>query len=261
MTQYLQRLDIASVEEVGEDTTLPQYTQRVNVVEVIDQNGDPWEPVPGPDPWDDLVVATKPVNNDGNKANTGDTISFTTGTYIGGNPEATVYRHRIQTREKPEDSWINSSWTNYDNTEVTVSYNVTSPGQVRFQCQARDTSVDPVAQVNGFGGTVNVPYAEFGDISVTVNDIAYDHTTAPALTILMNDPLPVVVSITGNATPTYSWEARNEYPLMVGQQAASTVLTFPQEGGVSVTCTLRDTNTEETNTSVIINFFVVDAFD
>ena len=33
----------------------------------------------------------------------------------------------------------------------------------------------------------------FGDISVTVNDIAYDYNTAPALTILMNDPLPAVV--------------------------------------------------------------------
>ena len=77
----------------------------------------------------------------------------------------------------------------------------------------------------------------------------------------MNDPLPAVVSITGDATPTYSWEARNNYPLMVGSQAASTVLTFPQEGSATVTCTIRDPNTEEINTSVVINFFVVDAFD
>ena len=75
----------------------------------------------------------------------------------------------------------------------------------------------------------------------------------------MNDPLPVVVNITGDATPTYSWEARNNYPLMISSQAASTVLTFPQAGGPTVTCTLRDTNTEETNTSVVINFYVVDA--
>ena len=48
---------------------------------------------------------------------------------------------------------------------------------------------------------------------------------------------------------------------MVGSQTASTVLTFPTAGSAVVTCTLRDPNTEEINTSVIINFFVVDAFD
>ena len=46
MAQYLQRLNIASVEEVGEDTNLPHYQQRVNVVEVVDQNGDPFDPLP-----------------------------------------------------------------------------------------------------------------------------------------------------------------------------------------------------------------------
>ena len=53
----------------------------------------------------------------------------------------------------------------------------------------------------------------------------------------MNDPMPVVVSITGNAQPTYTWSARNDYPLMVGSQASSTVLTFPEAGPVTVTCT------------------------
>lgn len=369
MSQYLQRLNIASVEEVGVDTNMPHYTQHVNVVEVVDSNGNPWEPVPGPDPWDDLVVVNKATNNDGNSAVVGQTIAFTTATYTGGNPENTTYRHRIQTRDTAEDSWINGSWTNYDNTAISVSYTVSSPGQVRFQCQARDTTEDPVTQVNSFGGVVTnyaeltlvsnptitgtlyegtyltctkavysggippvvvesqiqisdngtngwsgvdawgteengqhligpsevgkyfrvsgratdsspdaattatitqsfsdvvgpaLSTPEFGDISVTVNDIEYDHTVAPALTVLINDPLPVIVSITGDATPTYAWTARNEYPIMVGQQAASTVLTFPQEGAVTVTCTLTDPNTEEYNTSVIINFFVVDALD
>ena len=47
MSQYLQRLNIASVEEVGVETTMPHYTQHVNVVEVVDSDGNPWEPVPG----------------------------------------------------------------------------------------------------------------------------------------------------------------------------------------------------------------------
>ena len=249
------------IDSVDEEAAPGKYLKREQILEVRDSEGNPWEPVPGPDPWDELVVQDKATNNDGNNANIGDTIAFTAATYIGGNPEATTYRHRFQTRASSSDSWINGSWTNYDNTAITIVYTVTSPGQVRFQCQARDTSVDPVAQVNSFGGVVNVPFSEFGDITVTVNDIEYDYNTAPALTILMNDPMPVIVAHTGNATPTYTWSARNDYPLMVGSQTASTVLTFPQEGGANVTCTLRDPNTEEINTSVVINFYVVDAFD
>jgi hypothetical protein len=259
MSAYLKRLDIAEVDDTGE--AVGAYIKKVHIVEVVDSDGNPWEPVPGPDPWDELVVENKATNNDGNSAVVGQTIAFTTATYIGGNPDTTTYRHRIQTRDNAEDSWINGSWTNYDNTAITIVYNVNSPGQIRFQCQGRDATVDPVVQVNNFAGVINVPYSEFGDISVTVNDIEYDHVTAPPLTILLNDPLPAVVSITGNSTPTYSWTARGDYPIMVGQQAASTVLTFPQEGAATVTCTLTDPNTEEYNTSVVVNFFVVDAFD
>ena len=258
MADFIKYLIIDSVDE---ETDPGKYLKREQILEVRDSEGNPWEPVPGPDPWDELVLQDKALNNDGNSANVGDTVAFTTATYLGGNPETTTYRHRFQTRDNSDASWVNGSWTNYDNTAITIVYNATSPGQFRFQCQARDTSEDPVAQVNSFGGVVNVPYSEFGDLTVTVNDIDYDYTVAPALTILMNDPMPVIITHTGNAVPTYSWEARAEYPLMVGSQAASTVLTFPEEGGVSVTCTLRDTNTEEVNTSVILNFFVVDAFD
>ena len=255
---YIKKLYIADVDTSG---GIGNYLKRVEVVEVLDSEGNPWEPVPGPDPWDALVVENKATNNNGTNANIGDTAAFTTATYIGGNPETTTYRHRFQTRANANDGWINGSWTNYDNTAITIVYNVNSPGQFRFQCQARDTSVDPVAQVNSFGGVVTTPYAEFGDLTVTVNDIDYDYTVAPALTILMNDPMPVSITHNGNAVPTYLWEARGVYPLMVGSQAASTVLTFPEAGSVTVTCTLRDTNTEEVSTSVIINFFVVDAFD
>jgi len=355
MSQYLQRLNIASVEEVGVDTNMPHYLKRVDVVEVVDKDGNPWEPVPGPDPWDELVVVDKSKSNDGTSANIGDTISFTTATYTGGDADSTIYRYRFQTRASADDGWTNGAWTSYDNTAVTVTHTVADPGQMKFQSQARDPSTDPITQANSFSPTVNVPapplvvgtpvasglpfvgetvtcsqptvsggvapytyvyiwkvvqapaegawstgstvvvprgvvgntgfcevtvedaagtteivssnplgpveYREFGDISLTVNDLAYDTTLAPALTILMNDPLPAVVSITGDATPTYSWEARNNYPLLVGQQSASTVLTFPQEGAATVTCTIRDPNTEEINTSVVINFFVVDAFD
>ena len=255
MSAYLKRLHIDSVEEVGVDTTNTAYLERVDFVEIVDSDGNPW-----PNPWDKLTVVIKPQNNDGDTANIGDTITFTTALYTGGNPETTTYQHRFQTKDNAADnSWDNGPWTDYDGTQVTVVYTVTEPGRLRLQCQGRDSSVEPILQVNSFGRTVTIPYLEFGDISVTVNDIEYDQTVAPPLTVLMNDPMPVVVSITGDATPTYDWTARNDYPIMVGQQAASTVLTFPEVGPVTVTCTLTDPNTEEYNTSVIINYFVVDA--
>lgn len=353
MSAYLKRLQIDSVEESSEHPSA--YLKRVDVVEVVDQDGNPWEPVPGPDPWDALVVTDKALYHESNIYEIGETVYATTATYTGGDAEQTVYRWRWQWRQSSDGAWANAPWNTYDNTLKQVSYVIPNGGQIRFQCQARDDTQDPVTQVNSFttaktvpfpalvvgtpvvsglpfvgetvtcpqptvsggvapytyvytwklvqapaegawsnGSTVIVPkgvvgnsgfcevavedavgttkivssnpfgpieYREFGDISVTVNGTEYDHTAGAALTILMNDPVPVVVSITGDATPTYSWEARNDYPLMIGQQAASTVLTFPQEGIVTVTCTLRDTNTEEINTSVVINFYVVDAFD
>ena len=77
----------------------------------------------------------------------------------------------------------------------------------------------------------------------------------------MNDPIPVVVSIAGNAEPTYTWTARNDYPVVISTQARSTILTCPEAGGATVTCTLSDPSTAEGTTSIIINFFVVDAFE
>ena len=49
---YLKILEIADVDE---DSVAGAFTRRVNVVEVLDSEGNPWEPAPGPDPWDELV--------------------------------------------------------------------------------------------------------------------------------------------------------------------------------------------------------------
>jgi len=57
MSQYLKRLDIANVGNVEEEQQ-SHYLKKVHIVEVVDQDGNPWEPVPGPDPWDQLVVAS-----------------------------------------------------------------------------------------------------------------------------------------------------------------------------------------------------------
>ena len=209
-----------------------------------------------------LSVVTDCEWADGNVYEIGQTIGGETATFAGGNAN-TVYRTRWQARRDDDDGWENGPWTEHANTPITIEATIPKPGQVRFVTQARGEMGEyrAIDTENSFAPIRTVPFHEFGTLAVTVNDISYDYATAPALTILMNDPIPVVVSATGmTASPTYSWSARNEYPLMVGTpNSASTLLTFPQAGPVTVTCTLRDENTEEINTSVVINFFVVDA--
>ena len=259
MSAYLKRLDITNIEE---GTSSGMYVKYVDIVEVVDQDGNPWEPVPGPDPWDDLVKDVNSNITTSAPLPVGTTINGTTGTFTGGDPENTTYRYRWRTRVVG-GSWVNGVWSPVPNEPTAVTYDVPATDynyQLQLQTQARDENQDPVLQVLNNSGTKNTEKSTFGDISVTVNDIAYDTSVAPALTILMNDPMPVVVTITGNASPSYTWSARNDYPLMIGSQTASTVLTFPEEGPATVTCVLDDPASQEGSTSIIINFFVVDAF-
>jgi hypothetical protein len=218
-------------------------------------------PAPPEPEYDELVIAENGGANfvGSNVYEIGQVVTGKTAVFTGGNPDKTAYRSRWQTRDDAQDSWINSNWMNTTNEKNDHEYPILKPGQLRFQSQGRDTSVDPVKQVNSFTSVKDVPFLEFGTFTVTINDIEYDHDTAPPLTILMNDPMPVVVTHTGNASPSYAYSARGNYPLMVGSQTASTVLTFPQEGTATVTCTLADSNTEEVTTSVIMNFYVVNA--
>ena len=231
-------------------------------VKVIMIQGPGTEPGPQPEPPKPLAVAEgKGANWVGtNVYEIGQTVEGRTAEYEGG-VEPVTYRYRFQTKAAGSDSWVNQSWTNTTNAKNPVFFEITEAGQLKLQSQARDSS-DPTVQLNSVTGIKTIqPQTTIGEVSVTINDIEYDHVTAPALTILLNDPMPVVVSITGDASPTYSYSARSDYPLMVGSQTASTVLTFPQEGVATVTCTLRDSSSEETSTSVVMNFFVVNAKD
>ena len=153
MSQYLKRLNIDSVQEVGEETTNSTYLKRVEIVEVVDQDGNPWEPVPGPDPWDALVVVDKA---------TGLTVMSTllvrlslvsSATYVGGTDQAVPTVLVQQQVCCTDSSWINSSWTNHTNTPQVISFDIPAGeenGEVRFQTQARDEGVDPIEQVNSF---------------------------------------------------------------------------------------------------------------
>ena len=115
-------------------------------------------PKPPAPPYEALAVATKAKNNDGNVYEIGEMVAFTTATYTGGTADSNQYRWRIQERDHADDSWVNGTWTTYDNTATSIVKDLRKGGQVRFQCQARDTSQDPVPQVNSFGPVATVPF-------------------------------------------------------------------------------------------------------
>ena len=103
------------------------------------------------------------------------------------------------------------------------------------------------------------PPTTIGDITTVVNGIDYDHEKGNALTILINDPIEVVIGFDGDADPEITWGARNDYPLEVAEDGNKYLLTFPQEGSATATVTLSDPTATDSPKSAAINFYVVDA--
>ena len=105
MSDYLQRIYITEIEEV-ESSKHGAYAKYVDIVEMVDSDGQPWEPEPGPDPWDELVKNVAAKITTSTPLPVGTTINGTTGTFTGGDPDNTVYRYRWRTRP------VGGSWKN-----------------------------------------------------------------------------------------------------------------------------------------------------
>jgi hypothetical protein len=262
MGQYTPRYEFIDVKEVGVDgATASQYSLHIEIVEVVDSDGQPWDPVPGPDPWDDLVVVDKATWSDGNVYAVGETISGVSATYTGGTDQV-VYRSRTQHRPAGSSSWINSPWNNHTNTPQVISFTIPAGeenGEVRFQTQARDNGVDPVDQVNSFASVKSIDPATWGSLSSTVGGSSYNNSTAPVVELVEDlrgmYEVDCTVSFSGTASDvSYKWEARNGVSMQVSSQSDSTTLTFNSSGAKTVTCTLNSPTVGE-STSLIFNFF------
>ena len=134
-------------------------------------------------------------------------------------------------------------------------------GEVRFKTQALDLTQDPLVPVNSIAPTKTIDDLDWDPITATVNDVEYDLANAPALTVLINDPLPVVVTHNGAITDaSYQWESRNPPapPLFGTPNAKNTVVTFAAAGYYVLTLTLSSPKADELK-SVIIQFYAVDA--
>ena len=154
-SQYLQRINIESVEEVGVDTVLPGYQQIVNVVEVVDQDGNPWVPAP---PVEDLKIADNGGANwaNDNDYEIGETVTARTATFTGGTDPVT-YQYRWQTRDLSTDTWTSAAWTATTNAKNDVTWTIAGGGEIRLQSQAIDSS-DPAVKVTSNTGVKTVPF-------------------------------------------------------------------------------------------------------
>ena len=111
------------------------------------------------------------------------------------------------------------------------------------------------------GDEIVEPPPSIGPVTVTVNGIDYDYNEGTPLTVLLNDPIPVVVTAAGNANPTYQWSSRanNTTATFSDPTSPSTDITCTIENLVTATCVITDNDSLEDQISIIINFFAVDA--
>ncbi len=109
------------------------------------------------------------------------------------------------------------------------------------------------------GDEIVEPPPSIGPVTVTVNGISYNYEEGAPLTVLLNDPIPVVVTAAGNASPTYTWSARGNNATFSNINTASTEVTCVTENLVTVTCTLIDNDSLEDVVQLLVNFYVVDS--
>ena len=255
MSIYLTRLNIADVDDTGE--SVGAYTKRVHIVEVVDSDGNPWEPVPGPDPFDELVVSNGATWSDSNVYAVGETISGTSATFTGGTGNET-YRSRVQYKSATDSDWTNTAWTDHLNVPKVIS-GVIPPGyekgEVRFKTQAIDLSVEPLAPVNSIAPVQSIAPVEWGVISQTVSDNPYDPNIDGAAPVSIKTPIICSVSVANAPSDlTYLWSKRGTDDVLIGTPtAAQTAITFPEQGVFTVTVSLKSNLTAEWE-SAIFNF-------
>ena len=202
------------------------------------------EPVP------DIVVTQKTGISGTVKA--GSTLTAIAPVWTGGGDESSVTSYQWLN----EDGSLLETGTAYiiDNSQI---------GK-KILCQATISSPRQNIASNSDLTAVVPPLTQIGPITVTVNDIEYDYNTAPAITVLMNDPVQVAVTHTGDASNiTYEWTCRQgegNYTLVNVEADGSVVdITVTAATVLSFSCGLRDSDAEDSPKSVSVQLYAVDA--
>ena len=220
MSQYLTRLEISNVGNVEEEIQ-SQYLKRVNIVEVVDENGNPWEPVPGPDPWDELVVVNPSSWANLNNYVEGEELYAEVASFTGGSDQ-TTYRYRWQTKD-PSGEWVNGAWVSYHG--AVEAHIVAEEGMVRLQSQARDAADDPVTVVNSTTSAQSIVYVN-PNFSISGDAFAGEELVCGT---------PSVTGGTGPYTKKYNW-SNGETTQKITVQVADV--------GATLTCTVTATDSK-----------------
>ena len=206
----------------------------VEVVMVdLDGDGIPDPPAPEREP---ITVTTGAAWSDLNDYKIGSEVFANVAAYTGGNPDTTTYRYRWQTRATADDAWVNSSWTNYDDHAMEVSTTIAEPGQLRFQCQGRDTSVDPVEQVNSFAAvkTINTPAALVVSTPVVTGD--------PIVGYTLTCSEPTVSGGVGPYQLDYFWVDESNAIVWEATYMGNTTTIVPYDIGKTMKCLVTVTD-------------------
>jgi hypothetical protein len=115
------------------------------------------------------------------------------------------------------------------------AYPILKPGQIRFQSQGRDTSIDPVLQINSFTSVKEVPFTEIGTVAVSPD--------SAAVAVMGSQTFTAVVT-GGDATDlTYKWNVRSgNAQIDTPDNQATVTYTFIGTGQTQIQCTVSSAN-------------------
>ena len=202
-----------------------------------------------------VVAAREPITvtmaakwADLNNYKVGETVFADTAGFEGGLEETTTYRWRVQTRPNADGSLTNGSWTNYTDHAEEVSIALAEAGDIRFQCQARDTGVDPVEQVNSFANWQTV---EALPPLVVGNPVA---TGEPYVGYTLSCSEPSITGGSGNTQIDYFWVDESNAMVWENTYMSNTCKVIDYDLGKTMKClvTVTDKVTGE-NTTVHSN--------
>ena len=123
----------------------------------------------------------------------------------------------------------------------------------RVTSKATDDADQSMNSNSDVVGPVITP-TEIKSVSITADGVLAEY--GEPIHCKVSTPVAIEVAISGDANPSYKWEARGDYPMVVEAQAAITTLTFPQEGAATVTLTVTDSTATDSPITYGMTFYV-----
>lgn len=187
----------------GEDTSGGKLT--TIVMHQTGFNGDP----DGTPPREDLKVDHPTKWAAHNNYVKGQTVYCNVAHFSGGNPDSTIYRYRLQKRADANADWLSYSWTSY--TDHALEINTTCPeGQIRFHCQAKDSSVEPADQVDSMSTVETVVTPTLLPVDTTADGQPYNPSADTLEGVAGQSLLLVATPAAHGLLPlNYTWTVRS----------------------------------------------------